>query len=124
MYTSAISGYGSVTVTGSGTGILCVAETIEHELHHLDIYSNFHEIGNDPDADGIPSSVEGSLDGMSTHLNNPDTYNMRGNYSSYGDNEIRCRKIELNHTVQIFPNLDWSNPGCQHKNRFGPPIQQ
>jgi hypothetical protein len=41
--------YGSVTVTGTGKGIKCVAETITHELHHLTIYN---ALGGRADSDG------------------------------------------------------------------------
>ena len=40
-------------------------------------------------------------------------------YATYGDEEIRCRKAELNVT-NYYPRLDWANPGCQSKNQFGP----
>ena len=119
-YTSSIEGFGSVVVTGSGKGIQCVAETIQHEAYHLDIYDRFQGQGEDPDGDGVPTSVEGTLDGMATHPDNPDTYNMGGRYKSYGDNEIRCRKKEMFRLIPVYPNLDWANPGCQHKNQFGP----
>ena len=35
--------YGSVIVTGHGKGIKCVAETIEHEKHHIAIYEAYHD---------------------------------------------------------------------------------
>ena len=123
-YTSSIDGFGSVVVTGNGNGILCVAETIQHEAHHLDIYGRFHKLGEDPDGDGIPTSEEGTLDGIATHPNNPDTYNMGGRYKSYGDDEIRCRKMETFRLIPVYPNLDWANPGCQHKNQFGPKVSR
>ena len=123
-YTSSIEDFGSVVVTGSGKGIQCVAETIQHEAHHLDIYNRFHEQGEDPDGDGVPTSVEGTLDGMATHPDNPDTYNMGGRYKSYGDAEIRCRKKETFRLIPVYPNLDWANPGCQHKNQFGPKVSR
>nr|MCR5751006.1 hypothetical protein [Kiritimatiellia bacterium] len=122
-YTSSLPGYGSVTVEGHGKGIQCVAEVLQHEQHHIDIYNRFHEQGEDPDGDGVPTSVEGTLDGISTHPDNPNTYNLDPDtYQNYGDNEIRCRKIEMTLSIPIFPNLDWSNPGCQHKNQFGPVV--
>ncbi len=123
-YISSIEGFGSVVVTGSGRGIQCVAETIQHETHHLDIYDRFHGQGEDPDGDGVPTSVEGTLDGMTTHPNNSDTYNMGGRYKSYGDDEIRCRKMETFRLIPVYPNLDWANPGCQHKNQFGPKVSR
>jgi hypothetical protein len=134
-YNSGSTNYGSIVVTGQGKGIKCVAETIQHEQHHLDIYSSFnsriaiaHANGganngdpdDDPDGDALPNVEEPSYNGVNSDPNDPDTFNMGGIYSGYGDNEIRCRKIELNLTIPIHPNLDWANPGCQSKNPFGP----
>ena len=123
-YTSG-SGYGSVTVTGRGKGIKCVAETVEHEKHHLANFNAFHAAivatpPVDPDKDGIPNANEPALDGMRSNTANPDTFRMGGDYSGYGDDEIRCRKKELQLTIPYFTERDWANPGCQSKNRFGP----
>ncbi len=123
-YESSLDGLGIVVVTGNGKGIRCVAETIQHEAHHLDIYDRFHGQGEDPDGDGIPTSEEGSLDGMATHPNNPNTYNLGENYQRYGDDEVRCRKIEQSLSIPMYPASDWSNPGCQHKNQYGPKVQR
>ena len=119
-----------ITVTGQGKGIQCVAETIQHEQHHIDTYNRFHSQGNDPDGDGIPTSEEASYDGISSSPNDSDTYNLKAksaSYQSYGDNEVRCRKIEVcpepGKQIPYYPNLDWANPGCQHKERFGPTVQ-
>ncbi|MGD9873180.1 MAG: hypothetical protein AB7T27_02810 [Kiritimatiellia bacterium] len=129
------STYGSITVTGQGRGIRCVAETIQHEQHHLDIYNAFHsrittahanggayngDPDDDPDGETIPNVEEPSYDGIASDPNDPDSYNMGGGYSGYGDNEVRCRKIELDLTIPIYPDRDWANPGCQSKNEFGP----
>ncbi|MCR5750754.1 MAG: thrombospondin type 3 repeat-containing protein [Kiritimatiellae bacterium] len=119
-----------ITVTGQGKGIQCVAETIQHEQHHIDTYNRFHSQGNDPDGDGIPTSEEASYDGISSSPNDSDTYNLKAesaSYQSYGDNEVRCRKIEVypepGKQIPYYPNLAWANPGCQHKERFGPTVQ-
>jgi hypothetical protein len=134
-YNSGSTNFGSVVVTGQGKGIKCVAETIQHEQHHLDIYNSFnariataHANGgpnngdpdDDPDSDALPNVEEPSFDAINSDPNDPDTFNMGGGYSGYGDNEVRCRKIELNLTIPIHPDLDWANPGCQSKNPFGP----
>ena len=37
-YTSRLAAFGSITTTGTGRGIKCVAETIQHEQHHLYLY--------------------------------------------------------------------------------------
>lgn len=123
-YESSLDGFGSVVVTGSGKGIQCVAETIQHEAHHLDIYDRFHGQGEDPDGDGIPTTEEGILDGMTTHPNNPNTYNLDEVYQKYGDDEVRCRKIEQSLSIPMYPASDWANPGCQHKNQYGPKVQR
>ena len=108
-----------LTVTATGKGILCVAETVEHEVHHLTI---FNRLGANPDGDGdgVANADEPTLDGVNSDPADPDTYNMGGTYSGYGDNEIRCRKKELSISITVFPRLDWANPGSQSKNQFGP----
>ena len=115
--------YGSLTVTGQGEGIACVAETVEHELYHLTIYDDAK--GKvDADSDGVANSSEGNLTNVDSDINDGDTYRMQNTfgstYISYGDNEIRCRKKELSVSFPIYPDRDWANPGCQHKNQFGP----
>jgi hypothetical protein len=117
--------FGSLTVTGVGKGIKCVAETLEHERHHILIYQSFHQTiaGDatlDPDRDEITAQGEGTLDGIRSDPANGDTFNMGGGYSSYGDNEVRCREVERKLTVQYFPEKDWANPGCQTHPAYGP----
>jgi len=108
--------YGSLTVTGTGDGIYCVAETVAHELHHLTIYNNLGSL-SDSDGDGVANTLEGSSTGVNSNPNDSDTYKMSltyPGYATYGDNEIRCRKIELNHGINVYSNKDWSNPGTQY----------
>jgi hypothetical protein len=122
----------TLTTTGSGQGVQCVAETIQHERNHLTIYTTFGlsiltATPGDPDADAIPSADEPTFQGISTDGGNPDTFNMAArypNYATYGDNEIRCRYLELHLTIPIHPELDWANPGCNSKTQHGPaPLQ-
>jgi hypothetical protein len=135
IYSSSSTNFGSVVVTGQGKGIKCIAETIQHEQHHLDIYNNFNlriaaahensgsnngDLDDDPDGDNLPNIEESSFDDINSDPNNPDTFNMGGGYSAYGDNEVRCRKIELNQTILIYSESDWANPGSQTKNKWGP----
>ena len=108
----------SITVTGNGKGIKCVAETIAHEQFHITIYSN-HRGSVDSDNDGVGDSFEQHLLSINTDPQNPDTYNMGGAYSQYGDDEIRCRKKELI-PVGYDVSKDWAYPGCQSKKPFGP----
>jgi len=120
---NSLNTYGSLTVTGDGKGIKCVAETAQHELHHITIYDDAAG-KSDGDTDGVADASEPTLDGVASNPSDGDTYRMRvaygATYSTYGDNEIRCRKIELNLTIQYYPKLDWANPGCQSKIQFGP----
>jgi hypothetical protein len=121
------STYGTITVTGQGRGIQCVAETVAHELHHLALYSRsgWFPFWQDDDRDDVDNSDEPHLDGIKSDALNADTYNVatatrKPEYSVYGDNEVRCRKIEMTHSIGVYPTLDWANPGCQTFNRFGP----
>lgn len=111
-------GVTKITVTGQGKGIKCVAETVTHEQNHLTSYNTYHN-SQDTDGDGIGDSGESTYQEVNTVSNDPDTYNIGGGYSTYGDDEIRCRKIELS-PVSYDASKDWANPGCQSKNQFGP----
>jgi hypothetical protein len=111
--------YGSITVTGTGKGIKCVAETIEHEQCHIDNYKA-SKGKKDDDGDGVADTLEPNLEGIKSDPKDADTYKMGGSYSSYGDDEVRCRKKELNLTISYHTNKDWANPGCQSKVKFGP----
>ena len=115
--------YGSLTVTGTGSGIQCVAETVHHELYHITVYDDLQG-KSDIDGDGVANSSENTLSEISSNPQISDTYDLAqtiySGYSSYGDNEVRCRHKELNVPFLIYPERDWANPGCQHKNQFGP----
>ena len=94
--------YGSLKVTGIGKGILCTAETVEHELYHLTIYDD--QVGkSDSDGDLVSDASEPNLTGVDSSISNPDTYSMGGSYINYGDNEVRCRKKELSLSFTIYP---------------------
>ena len=44
-----------------------------------------------------------------------------GDYSSYGDEEVRMRKLERDVGPECYhEDLDWANPGCQSKDKCGP----
>jgi len=99
----------SITVTGQGSGIDCVAETIAHEKYHKYVYETFNG-QTDSDTDGVPDGEEPTLLGITTvAIASPDTYNMGGSYVAYGDEEIRCRKKELNTGITVYPLKDWSD---------------
>lgn len=117
-YDSGGTTYGKITVTGVGKGIKCVAETIQHEQQHI---LNYKAKGKtDTDGDGIDDTAEATLCGIKSDPNDPDTFNMGGSYSSYGDDEVRCRKVENELTITYHTDKDWANPGCQSKNKYGP----
>jgi hypothetical protein len=128
--TATETGYGSVTVTGQGKGIKCVAETIEHELHHIAIYEAYHQqIAANPqldaDHDNIPIPAEAALDAIKSDPANADTFNLvrlyGQDYATYGDEDVRCRKKELKLTIKYEVEKDWANPGCQTRPApFGP----
>lgn len=114
-----------VVVSGQGVGPACCAETIAHELQHKWFYENWDALiaaaeadgeddgddYDDPDDDGIPNIAEAGFLGLTTDPNDPDTYNMGGAYRTYGDEEIRCRKKELDTGLTVTPANDWAYPG-------------
>ena len=126
--------YGSITVTGTGVGPHCCAETIGHELRHKHYHETWNTLINgaeadgetngddydDPDDDGIPNIRESGYDGVTSDPNDPDTYNMGGGYSGYGDNEVRCRNRELNHGITVDVSADWANPGTNSEPPYNP----
>ena len=114
-FTALKTTYGSMTVTGTGSGINCVAETVAHELYHLTLYNSSLGL-TDTDRDEVSNASEAGGFGATTDPLDPDTFNMRGlypNYATYGDNEVRCRKKELNTGVAVRNDLDWSKDGKQ-----------
>ena len=122
--------FGVEEAGGNGRGIQCIAEVVQHEMHHkylAEKYSGACKVkGDDIDGDGIPNTAEGTEDGVRTSPTNPDTYRVAsvfpdvGGYEKYGDDEIRCRKCEMILLIPIFPERDWANPGCQSKVPYGP----
>ncbi len=123
-----------ITVTGQGIGPHCVAETIAHEFLHKQIYDDWHALivaaeadgendgddYDDPDNDHIPNIKEDSFMGITTKRNDSDTYNMGGDYQDYGDNEIRCRKKELNPGIAVDASKDWAWPGSNSDPPYNP----
>ncbi|HEV8618394.1 MAG TPA: hypothetical protein VGQ70_02770 [Candidatus Udaeobacter sp.] len=120
--------WGSQTVCGRGKGIKCAAEILEHERKHIAIHDAYHAIiaanaALDADKDNVPGTNEATADGIKSNAKDPDTFNIRRTlpvYAGYGDDEIRCRKKEVNLTIPYYPKKDWANPGCQSKNKYGP----
>ncbi|MBF0199132.1 MAG: hypothetical protein HQL32_15560, partial [Planctomycetes bacterium] len=118
--------YGQITVGGTGKGIAMVPIVLKHENTHKDIDAYYNNNGGsncDGDKDKILDNMEANYLGLSTDQTDPDTYNMGSRSSIYnlkGDNEVRARNQESNHTTTVYPKKDWANPGCQHKNQYGP----
>jgi hypothetical protein len=120
-----------VDVTGMGEGIQCVAEIVQHENGHISL----HRVVKDPawqdplltyplddaDGDGVPDIFEPTLHGIATDPNNANTYNIPGRGTD-GDDEVRCLRLEMDLTIPYYPGKDWANPGCQHKNQYGPTV--
>jgi hypothetical protein len=125
-FNSGSAAFGSVAVSGHGKGIKCVAEVLEHERHHILIYK-LRVLLTDSDSDWVPDALEGTLDGIKSDPNDPDTFQLQllfglaSGYNAIGDSEVRCRKKELSLTVSYDPKKDWADPGCQSKEHpYGP----
>ena len=92
---------------------------IGHEFLHITIYEEHEKQGlTDKDGDGIGDVNEVTYLGVTTHPDDPDTYNVDtifpGVGYKIGDNELICRMIEANHTIPVFPEKDWSDGGSQY----------
>ncbi|MBM4035987.1 MAG: hypothetical protein FJ291_29985 [Planctomycetes bacterium] len=115
----------TIEVAGQGLGPQCALETIAHENLHRWIFETWAFLiasdeadgesngdpYDDPDDDGIPNIMEATFLGISTDTNDPDTYNMGFPYDTYGDQELRARKIELTPGLTANPADDWAYPG-------------
>ena len=58
----------------------------------------------------------------------PDTYDVAGTtgrsqYRATGDEELRAWHAEQTLGTPYDPTLDWANPGCQSKDKYGPELQ-
>jgi len=93
---------------------------IAHEFLHITIYEEDEKQGlTDKDGDGIGDVNKATYLGVATDSDDPDTYNVDTifpgvGYDKIGDNELRCRMIEANHTIPVFPEKDWSDEGDQY----------
>lgn len=81
---------------------------------------------DDASGDGVPDGRErNGDDGVYSNDFDKDTFRLSdlfaGDYDEYGDEEVRMRKLEAEDLSDMYhEDLDWANPGCQHKNKFGP----
>ncbi len=123
---------GAIVVSGQGIGPACCTETIAHEFQHKWFYDNWDALiaaaeadgenngddYDDPDDDGIPNIAEAGYLGVTTDPDDPDTYNMGADYSTYGDEEVRCRMKELNTGLTVAEGDDWAYPGSNSCPRY------
>lgn len=76
----------------------------------------------DRDEDQVADDDESSYDEIVTEVDENDTYGVseiiNRIYTSYGDNEVRARKIERI-GVSYDRSNDWANPGFQSKDHSG-----
>ena len=79
----------------------------------------------DEDGDGVYDG--GECNGYLGVFSSPqlaDTYRIAAIFQGYrtdGDNEVRARYVESQMPADRYRvNADWSNPGCQHEEPFGP----
>ncbi len=114
-----------IEIAGQGIGPHCASETIAHEELHKWIFETWAPLiaadeadgetdgddYDDPDDDGVPNIHEDGFLALTTDTNDPDTYNMGGTYATYGDQEIRCRKTELDTGLTVTDADDWAYPG-------------
>jgi len=121
--------YPPVTVGREGKGILCVAETVQHEMIHFDNWLKYRSTPTlkaqypDVDNDWVPDALEiTGFMGVMTATNHPNTYGMGYGLAGNEDEEVRCHLNQIHLTFPIFPEKDWSNPGCQHYNQWGPKV--
>ena len=110
--------YSPVTVGADNKGIHRVASVIAHEQQHI-INKERSKGKTDSDDDRIADEDEATYMGIKTNPNDSDTYNVSGavkvsEYKEYGDDELRCRSIEANHSIPVHPEKDWSDKGDQY----------
>ena len=116
----------TIMIGANGVGPQMCAITIAHEFLHKWYYDSWNTLmisaadaspWGDPDGDGMPNNQEPIAEGLNTLPDDPDTYDMASynyGYASYGDQEIRCRKREMNvglSGVSVHTDLDWASPG-------------
>ena len=110
--------YPPITVGADNKGIHRIASVIAHEQQHI-INFKRSKGKTDSDDDRIADEDEATYMGIKTNPDDSDTYNVSGtvkvsSYKKYGDDELRCRSIEANHTVPVHPEKDWSDKGDQY----------
>ena len=97
----------------------CARRTLLERLHTLGDCDN----GN---GDGVSDSDERmGVGGVWSNDYMQDTFSLStiisGDYSSYGDEEARMRRLERDVGPECYhEDLDWANPGCQSKVKCGP----
>ncbi|MCC6355983.1 MAG: hypothetical protein IT577_19020 [Verrucomicrobiae bacterium] len=113
--------YGPYVIFGCGAGVFHVAEVIAHERLHLQRHNDFGASpADDVDGDRIPGWAEENGEGyagMRTHPECTNTFLLIAQGCA-GDEEARCGLRERNHSIDVYPEGDWANPGCQTKDVF------
>ena len=101
-----------------------IAGAIRHELYHKHVWDSWGSLigtGSDPDSDGLPTGQETaptSYEGVVfpfTEPGHPDTFRISeyprngfDEYATYGDAEIRCRMVQSEAPMTIYPERDWA----------------
>lgn len=129
-FTNSVDGNDKEGAGEPGKGIKTLATTIIHERMHEHVANYLDEniLSLNYDGDGIPYELEESdYCAITTDITIPDTYDLAGtllssNYSEYGDQEIRCRRMEetAEEGEDYIPANDWANPGCNSFSKYGP----
>jgi hypothetical protein len=98
----------TVQMTGSGKHLNCLAETMQHEMYHKYVHDEWNG-DTDPDSDGLPTDEEATPEAAIFPTSDPLVYQSLTWTGSYGgDQETRCRIMELNLTLSTHPDKDWS----------------
>jgi len=126
-----------ITIGGADIGPHFCAQVVAHENLHKKFYDDwalliaaaesdgnvYNDYYDDADDDGIPNGEEPTCEGIDSEPNDPDTYDMEGyiaGYASYGDQEIRCRKKQMNPGLTVDDSKDWASPGTNSVPPFVP----
>ena len=107
-------------------GVGLCAAVVVHEMQHKKNQERCR-VDVDTDSDRCSDEDEAGSCGLTTHTGWRDTFDVAqvllvSEYARYGDDEVRCRWQETKSSVDKRYHIekDWANPGCQHKDPYGP----